>query len=185
MANIVRIAITNTVMGGDYTGVLYVGPKKKAMNVILDTGSSALALDGKNTRPILPMAIKPPIWLRPIPTVTAAPGPVPSSRPRSAWERELPRAVLPAGNAAIAYRRVVGYVRRRPTASWASPTRHSTSFPDAEGYLAKPIHVHPGSDRQTERPRSLPDPTRGRGRDFRHHFVLYPPFLHPCGRGRK
>ncbi len=51
MATIARIAITNTVMGGDYTGVIFVGPKKKQMNVILDTGSSALALDGKKYTP--------------------------------------------------------------------------------------------------------------------------------------
>ncbi len=51
MATIARIAITNTVMGGDYTGVIYVGPKKKPMNVILDTGSSALALDGTKYTP--------------------------------------------------------------------------------------------------------------------------------------
>ncbi len=51
MATIARIAITNTIMGGDYTGVIYVGPKKKPMNVILDTGSSALALDGTKYKP--------------------------------------------------------------------------------------------------------------------------------------
>ena len=53
MANIVRIPITNIYMGGDYTGVIYVGPEKKTMNVILDTGSSALALDGKKYQPDL------------------------------------------------------------------------------------------------------------------------------------
>ena len=51
MASIVRIPITNMFMGGDYTGVIYVGPQKKAMNVILDTGSSALALDGTKYQP--------------------------------------------------------------------------------------------------------------------------------------
>jgi Eukaryotic aspartyl protease len=53
MANIVRIPITNIYMGGDYTGVIEVGPKKQPMNVILDTGSSALALDGKKYKPDL------------------------------------------------------------------------------------------------------------------------------------
>jgi hypothetical protein len=33
-------------MGGDYTGRILVGPNQQPMNVILDTGSSALALDG-------------------------------------------------------------------------------------------------------------------------------------------
>jgi hypothetical protein len=40
-------------MGGDYTGRILVGPDKKPMNVILDTGSSALALDGKKYQPDL------------------------------------------------------------------------------------------------------------------------------------
>lgn len=47
MAQIARIPITNIYMGGDYTGRILVGPNKQPMNVILDTGSSALALDGK------------------------------------------------------------------------------------------------------------------------------------------
>src|SRR5277367_1907118 len=47
MAKIARIPITNVFMGGDYTGRILVGPEKKPPNVILDTGSSALALDGK------------------------------------------------------------------------------------------------------------------------------------------
>jgi Eukaryotic aspartyl protease len=46
-----RIPITNIYMAGDYTGVILVGPAKKAMNVILDTGSSALALDGHKYHP--------------------------------------------------------------------------------------------------------------------------------------
>ncbi len=51
MANIVRVPITNIYMGGDYTGRILVGPEKQPMNVILDTGSSALALDGQKYRP--------------------------------------------------------------------------------------------------------------------------------------
>jgi hypothetical protein len=51
MATVVRIPITNIYMGGDYTGVICVGPKKRAMNVILDTGSSALALDATKYQP--------------------------------------------------------------------------------------------------------------------------------------
>jgi hypothetical protein len=46
MAKIARIPITNVFMGGDYTGQLLVGPNQIPMNVILDTGSSALALNG-------------------------------------------------------------------------------------------------------------------------------------------
>ncbi len=51
MPNVARIPITNIYMGGDYTGVIFAGPKRKPMNVILDTGSSALALDGKKYKP--------------------------------------------------------------------------------------------------------------------------------------
>jgi hypothetical protein len=38
-------------MGGDYTARILVGPQQKPMNVILDTGSSALALDGHKYQP--------------------------------------------------------------------------------------------------------------------------------------
>jgi len=41
-----RLAITNVYMDGDYTGTIYVGSQKKPCNVILDTGSSTLAVDG-------------------------------------------------------------------------------------------------------------------------------------------
>ena len=51
MANIARIPITNVYMGGDYTGRISVGAEQKPLNVILDTGSSALALDGKKYQP--------------------------------------------------------------------------------------------------------------------------------------
>jgi hypothetical protein len=46
MAIVVRIPITNIYADGDYTGTILVGHAKKPMNVLLDTGSSALALDG-------------------------------------------------------------------------------------------------------------------------------------------
>src|ERR1700755_689754 len=53
MAKVIRVPITNVYMGGDYTGRIYVGPKKTPLNVILDTGSSALAVDGKKYKPTL------------------------------------------------------------------------------------------------------------------------------------
>ncbi len=50
MANIARVPITNVYAGGDYSGLILVGPKQQPMNVLLDTGSSALALnDAKYT----------------------------------------------------------------------------------------------------------------------------------------
>jgi hypothetical protein len=51
MASVVRIPITNVYMDGDYTGRILVGPHQQPMNVILDTGSSALALDGHKYTP--------------------------------------------------------------------------------------------------------------------------------------
>jgi Eukaryotic aspartyl protease len=42
----IRIPITNVYMEGDYTGTIYVGSQKRPANVILDTGSSTLAIDG-------------------------------------------------------------------------------------------------------------------------------------------
>jgi len=103
MANIVRIPITNVYMGGDYTGVIYVGPQKKAMNVILDTGSSALALDGTKYQPELTAGDQSTdlaqtdsygdgsSWTGAVIKTTVTVGTNNSS------------AVLPGGNAAIAY----------------------------------------------------------------------------------
>jgi hypothetical protein len=42
----VQMPITNVFMEGDYTGIIYVGSQKLPINVILDTGSSTLAVDG-------------------------------------------------------------------------------------------------------------------------------------------
>lgn len=41
----VRIPITNLFGGGDYTGVFYVGEDARAVNLLLDTGSSTPAID--------------------------------------------------------------------------------------------------------------------------------------------
>ena len=51
MAKTARIPITSVFMDGDYTGQILVGPQQKPMNVILDTGSSALALNGHKYTP--------------------------------------------------------------------------------------------------------------------------------------
>ncbi len=52
MAKIARIPITN-IFGGDYTGRILVGPNQQPMNVLLDTGSSALAIDGTKYQPAI------------------------------------------------------------------------------------------------------------------------------------
>jgi hypothetical protein len=43
---VVRMPITNVTLGDDYTGVIHVGTDKAPLNVLLDTGSSTLAIDG-------------------------------------------------------------------------------------------------------------------------------------------
>ena len=45
-ATTVRMPITNVLNDGDYSGKIYVGSKKVAVDVLLDTGSSTLAVDG-------------------------------------------------------------------------------------------------------------------------------------------
>jgi hypothetical protein len=45
--SVVRIPITNTYVDGDYTGLIYVGSQKRPANVLLDTGSSSLAIESK------------------------------------------------------------------------------------------------------------------------------------------
>ena len=51
MPGIARIPITNIYTEGDYTAQIFVGSQGRSMNVILDTGSSALALDGHKYNP--------------------------------------------------------------------------------------------------------------------------------------
>ena len=50
MASIVRLQITN-VYSGDYTAVMQFGANKKPLNILLDTGSSTLAVDGGKYQP--------------------------------------------------------------------------------------------------------------------------------------
>lgn len=53
MGKVVRVPITNVHMGGDYTGRICIGPSNTPLNLILDTGSSSLAVDGKKYKPQL------------------------------------------------------------------------------------------------------------------------------------
>ncbi|KVM80913.1 hypothetical protein WJ60_26290 [Burkholderia ubonensis] len=55
MSSSVRIPITNINMGGDYTGVVTVGvgDSAKSLNLILDTGSSAMAVSDNKYSPAL------------------------------------------------------------------------------------------------------------------------------------
>jgi Eukaryotic aspartyl protease len=52
MASAPRVPITNLYMDGEYAATIRVGPGQRPMNVILDTGSSALALDGAKYSPV-------------------------------------------------------------------------------------------------------------------------------------
>jgi hypothetical protein len=47
----IRIPISNVLLGDDYTGKLYVGSHRKEVNLLLDTGSSTLAVDHKSYDP--------------------------------------------------------------------------------------------------------------------------------------
>ena len=51
MPDVVRIPITNIYADGDYTGRIFVGAQNRPMNVLLDTGSSMLALSGHKYHP--------------------------------------------------------------------------------------------------------------------------------------
>ena len=125
MPGIARIPITNIYMGGDYTGQIFVGPEGRPMNVILDTGSSALALDGHKYKPDLANGDESTHLAQ-----TDAYG------DGSSWTGAVIQTKLTVGtgsnaislsngNAAIAYTRSANMFRR-PTASLILPMRRST-----------------------------------------------------------
>src|SRR5215510_3979854 len=142
MASVVRLPITNVYMGGDYTGIIRVGPDKKPMNVILDTGSSALALDGRKYAPELTKGDKSTdlaqtdsygdgsSWTGAVIKTTIAVGDGDSS------------ASLPGANASIAY-------QESASRSVSLPARRRV--PDAQGYLAASLHLGSGSSGQRHR----------------------------------
>jgi hypothetical protein len=51
MGRVARIPITNVYGDGAYSGRILVGPAAKPMNVLLDSGSSVFALDGRRYKP--------------------------------------------------------------------------------------------------------------------------------------
>jgi hypothetical protein len=53
MAKTARVSITNVYADGGYTARILVGSKQQPMNVLLDTGSSMLTLDGSKYQPNL------------------------------------------------------------------------------------------------------------------------------------
>jgi hypothetical protein len=59
MANIARIPITNFYGGGDYTARLLVGGQKTPVNLILDTGSSTIAVQTTGYDPTKDSALQP------------------------------------------------------------------------------------------------------------------------------
>ena len=52
MSRVARIPITNIHAEGAYTGRILVGPAQQPMNVLLDSGSAVLALDGTKYQPM-------------------------------------------------------------------------------------------------------------------------------------
>ncbi|HET6485999.1 MAG TPA: pepsin-like aspartyl protease, partial [Spirochaetia bacterium] len=47
----IRIAISNVLLGSDYTGRLYIGSRQEEVNLLLDTGSSTLAVEHRSYDP--------------------------------------------------------------------------------------------------------------------------------------
>src|SRR5262249_35476595 len=47
----IRIPISNVLLGNDYTGRLYVGSERRGVDLLLDTGSSSLAVGHKRYDP--------------------------------------------------------------------------------------------------------------------------------------
>jgi hypothetical protein len=95
MTNIARVPITNFFVGGDYTGRIEIGPDEKPLNVILDTGSSALALDGKNYSPELIRGDKTTHLAQTDSYGDEAVGPAPSSKRPLRWGTVLRRYRFP------------------------------------------------------------------------------------------
>lgn len=58
MSNVIRMPISNVLMGSDYTGAISIGQNGVAANVILDTGSSTLAVQGSTYNPAQDPAAK-------------------------------------------------------------------------------------------------------------------------------
>jgi hypothetical protein len=57
MSTIVKMPISNVLLGSDYTGAIEVGAGKAKLNVILDTGSSTLACVSKDFNPSADKAV--------------------------------------------------------------------------------------------------------------------------------
>ena len=47
----IRIPISNILLGSDYTGKVFIGSQQKAVNLLLDTGSSTLAVENRSYDP--------------------------------------------------------------------------------------------------------------------------------------
>ena len=55
----IRIPITNYYGGGDYTAAIQIGSRQAIANVILDTGSSTLAVKQSTYNPLTDAALRP------------------------------------------------------------------------------------------------------------------------------
>ena len=66
MAKTIRIPISNILGGGDYTGQILVGSQQAVANVILDTGSSTLAVQQTHYKAVQDKDLKPTVWAQDI-----------------------------------------------------------------------------------------------------------------------
>jgi hypothetical protein len=66
MPGVVRIPINNVYGGGDYTAQLLVGSAKTPVNLILDTGSSTIAVQTTNYKPTSDALLKPTVYAQEI-----------------------------------------------------------------------------------------------------------------------
>ena len=81
---VIRVPINNVKGGGDYTGEIRVGSQGTVANVILDTGSSTLAVGPRVYKSLTPRTLlspSTPSWLR----TARAGGAARFSRRPSAW----------------------------------------------------------------------------------------------------
>ena len=178
MASIARVPITNVYMGGDYTGVIRVGPGEKPMNVILDTGSSALALDGKKYAPAAG-------------DQTTDLAQTDSYGDGSSWTGAVIKSTvkvgdgasgiaLPNANVAVAYECSADMFHQADGILGLAYAPLDDAFTMPDDTLDEEVHVEPSAQRQGRAARAVPSPSwRTRAsRRARSRFLTHRSFIH-------
>jgi hypothetical protein len=183
-AKIARIPISNMLLGGDYTGQIFVGPKQKPMNVILDTGSSALAIDGKKYKPDIAGG-----------DITTDLAQTDSYGDGSSWTGAVIQTtlgmgsggeslVLKNGNAAITYQASSNMFQATDGILGLAYAALDDAYTMPKRYVVPEVYGGAGAKRQAGQYPAVPDaafrPWRGGG----HHFVSHAPFLSAHGQRR-